>query len=42
MDDAIRRGTHLTADPDRLRLYDIRNTIAELDRVYTGKEGEKA
>ena len=36
VDDAIRSDMHLTADPERLRLFDIANTVEELDRVYTG------
>lgn len=35
VDDAIRSDMHLTADPERLRLFDIANTVEELDRVYT-------
>ncbi len=35
IDDAIRSDLHLTADPERLRLFDVRNTVEELDRVYT-------
>lgn len=41
VDDAIRSGTHPEVDPARLRLYDIRNTVEELDRVYENR-GEKA
>ena len=42
IDDAIRSRLQLTADPERLRLFDVRNTVEELDRVYTEKEGERA
>lgn len=39
IDEAIRTGVHLTADPEKLRLFDIRNTVDELDRVYSEKTG---
>lgn len=39
---SIEEGETLPADPARLRLYDIRNTVAELDRVYSEKKGETA
>lgn len=34
VDEAIRTGLHLTADPERLRLFDVANTVEELERVY--------
>ena len=41
VDEAIRAGLHLTADPERLRLFDVRNTVEELDRVYSDSTGGK-
>lgn len=42
VDEAIRTDLHMTADPERLRLFDVRNTVEELDRVYSDDTGGKA
>lgn len=35
IDDMLRSDDRPTVDPQRLHLFDIRNTIEELDRIYT-------
>ena len=35
IDETLRSGERPAIDPQRLRLFDIQNTIEELDRVYT-------
>ncbi|MBR5620255.1 MAG: glycosyltransferase [Clostridia bacterium] len=37
VDEAIRSGLHLAADPEKMRLFDIANTVEELDRIYSGR-----
>lgn len=36
---AIEAGETLRTDPARLRLFDVRNTVDELDRIYTASKG---
>lgn len=41
IDEAIRGGERFRADPERLRLFDVCNTVEELDRVYTGRQEDQ-